>query len=145
MTSIVAKRLIDLDCKLSVKFIVGDGYNGLISLKQILSDSHLNYEIQRNVKNMLKEYLRCDVAIGAGGLTASELIASRTPSLLIATYEHQITRCQYFNLKGWAKYIGFRDASPLIMEDIINFNPLREKTFTSKINQLVEYIDRAIL
>ena len=57
---------------------------------------------------MFEEYLDCDVAIGSGGLTASELVATRTPSVLIATYEHQIERCRYFDSARNVKYIGYR-------------------------------------
>ena len=57
---------------------------------------------------MLEEYLLVDIAIGAGGLISSELVASRTPALLLATCEHQVARCQYYETQGQVKYLGHR-------------------------------------
>ncbi|MFQ5676793.1 MAG: hypothetical protein ACE5G1_12925, partial [bacterium] len=36
----------------------------------------------------------------------SELVATHTPSLLVAAYEHQVARCRYFDEKGMAVYLG---------------------------------------
>ena len=58
---------------------------------------------------MLDEYLSCNIGIGAGGLTSSEMVATRLSTILIATYKHQIARCKYFDKQGWAKYLGYRD------------------------------------
>lgn len=108
LTKKVVDALIRNNIGIALTVIVGSGYEYLNSLEQKLNTSGINFEIKHNVNNMLDEYLMCDVAIGAGGLTASELVASRTPALLIAAYEHQIGRCEFFQKQGWAKYLGFR-------------------------------------
>ena len=109
LTSDIISCLIENKTELNLNIIVGSGYQHIDQLKKTLEKSNLKWKIKHNVKSMLEEYLECDVAIGAGGLTASELVASKTPAILIATYEHQIARCQYFEHKGYVKYLGFRD------------------------------------
>jgi len=88
--------------------IVGSGYEYREKLEQSLSSVPFEYRVKQNISKMFEEYMDCDVAIGSGGLTASELVATRTPSVLIATYEHQIARCRYFNLARSLKYMGYR-------------------------------------
>lgn len=107
-TQKVIDSLVRNKINIDVTIIAGSGYEHLRSLKEKLSASGLNFEVKQSVTNMLDEYLGCDIAIGAGGLTASELVASRTPALLIAAYEHQIGRCKFFQEQGWARYLGFK-------------------------------------
>lgn len=108
--------------------IVGAGYEKKAELQEELNARGIKYEIKINVEDMLLEYLACDFAIGAGGLTSSELVASKTPCALIATYEHQIARCKYFESEGQARYIGFRsfDAQELNFA-IDTFKPMFTK------------------
>lgn len=94
--------------QMRVTIIVGSGYGYRGKLEKSLSFVPFEYEVKQNISKMFEEYLDCDVAIGSGGLTASELVATRTPSVLIATFEHQIARCRYFNSVKSAKYIGYR-------------------------------------
>jgi len=89
--------------------IVGSGYEYREKLEQSLSSVTLESQVKQNISTMFDEYMDCDVAIGSGGLTASELVATRTPSVLIATYEHQIARCRHFDKIGCAKYLGYRE------------------------------------
>lgn len=96
-----------VDLKLHV--VVGSGYRSRSSLEDALSDYPAEYTVKQNVDDMFGEYMNCDVAVGAGGLTSFELIATRTPSLLVAAYEHQKARCAYFDKMRWATYLGFRD------------------------------------
>lgn len=104
--------------------IVGAGYENMDKLKDSVGKKSVPYEIKVNVRDMLSEYMKCDFAIGAGGLTSSELVASRTPCALIATYEHQVSRCEYFDKEGWARYIGFRISdSERINDALQNFCP----------------------
>lgn len=104
-TAKVASALCGKEFQLTI--IVGAGYEKKRELAELL-DNRARYEIKVNVNDMLSEYMNCDFAIGAGGLTSSELVATKTPSALIATYEHQIARCEYFDSEGWSKYLGFR-------------------------------------
>jgi spore coat polysaccharide biosynthesis predicted glycosyltransferase SpsG len=107
-TKKLVDMLIESRKKINVRIILGAGYQYKEKLKKSLAGLSLAFKIKQNVSNMLEEYLRCDVAIGAGGLTASELVATRTPSILIATYKHQVQRCRHFDARGWAKYLGYR-------------------------------------
>lgn len=145
MTRIVASKLIEINWDLNVRFILGEGYREQDALEKILANAAFNFEIERNVSNMLDEYMKCDLAIGSGGLTASELMASKTPSFLVATYEHQMGRCEYFQGKGWAKYMGYRDISALTKHDIFRFKPQFDVYLSPQISRLVDYIDGIFL
>ena len=107
-TGKVARTLITQGNDLKTIFIVGSGYPYLERLKELLAEAPYPYTIEVNISDMLSRYLSADVAIGAGGLTSSELVATGTPSLLVATYEHQVARCREFHRRGWSCYLGFR-------------------------------------
>lgn len=117
-TSKVAHTVANEDRELII--IVGYGYAQKDKLKDSLNAKGIKHTIKVNVEDMLSEYLSCDFAIGAGGLTSSELVASRTPCALIATYEHQIARCEYFDQESWAKYLGFRSYNDNLLNITIN-------------------------
>lgn len=127
----VAEAVVGKDRELTV--VVGAGYNQIERLRNSLDAKGANYKIKINVSDMLTEYLSCDFAIGAGGLTSSELVASRTPCALMATYEHQIARCEYFDREGWAKYLGFRSCDGKLLDTVISqFSPkLGENIFNT--------------
>lgn len=108
-TQKVIDSLIRKKMDLSLRVIVGSGYQHFKSLEASLKLSGLRYVLRQNIDDIFEEFMRVDAAIGAGGLTAFELIASRTPAFLIATYEHQAARCAYFNKMDWAAYLGFRE------------------------------------
>lgn len=93
---------------LKLRIIAGSGYQYLDGLLASTKKISCDAVILQNIDNMFEEFMGCDAAISAGGLTAFELIAARTPSFIVATYEHQIARCSYFDKMGWATYLGFR-------------------------------------
>ena len=97
----------ELEIKVQILIILGAGYPYKDALESSLSACKFKFIVKENVLNMFEEYMDCDLAIGAGGLTASELVATRTPCILIATYQHQVARCQYFDDRGWAIYLGY--------------------------------------
>lgn len=108
----------------TLTIIVGAGYSHKDVLTRMLDTKPCRYTIKTNVQDMLSEYLACDFAIGAGGLTSSELVASRTPCALIATYEHQIARCNYFHQQKWAEYLGYRlFKADALLSSIESFTP----------------------
>ena len=100
---IIAKRP---DLKLHV--VVGSDDEHFKNIRSKLERSSVKHVLMKNITTMFDAFMSCDAAIGAGGLTSYELIATRTPSYLIATYEHQISRCLYFDKMGWITYSGFR-------------------------------------
>ena len=110
LTGRVADVLIKSDLNIELNIVVGPGYGYSVDLKNKLMDSSVKHNIKYNVTNMLDEYLSCDIGIGAGGLTSSEMVATKkNPPILIATYKHQIARCEFFEMKGWAQYLGYRE------------------------------------
>jgi spore coat polysaccharide biosynthesis predicted glycosyltransferase SpsG len=117
---------------IELNIIVGAGYENKVKLEENLLKSNIKYTIKQNITNMLNEYLDCDIGIGAGGLTSSEMVAAKVSTILIATYEHQIARCKYFDQQKWAKYLGYRRfdkqelkntiLNPIILDNIDIFN-----------------------
>jgi spore coat polysaccharide biosynthesis predicted glycosyltransferase SpsG len=107
-TSRILQEIRDNKLGRKITVILGAGYRNIAKLRSEFSAlPGINFKC--NVNNMFKEYMESDVAVSAGGIASYELIASRTPALLVATYEHQIKRCQYFHQMKWATYLGFRD------------------------------------
>lgn len=120
--------------------VIGSGYRFRKKLEELLEQSQTQYAISQNLSNMFEAYMRCDVAVGAGGLTSSELIASRTPALLIAAYEHQRARCEFFGAKGWARYLGYRDFAPGELIEALNSPPIPSKKKLFQTDRLIEAV-----
>jgi len=108
-TKKVVDSLVRNKAALKLRVVTGSGYRYRDSLEKSLSAYRGEHTLGHDVDDMFAEYMDCDIAIGAGGLTAFELMATRTPSLLVAAYEHQKARCEYFDDMGWATYLGFKD------------------------------------
>ena len=140
-TNKIVKTIIKHELDLELNIVIGSGYKFKKELELLLKNTPIKYCIKHNVTDMLHEYLSCDIGIGAGGLTSSELIATKTPAILIALYEHQQARCEYFQLNGWAKYLGYREFNENdLLEALKNpIIPSRNIEFKSK--KIVELID----
>lgn len=140
-TQKVVNSIIKSELDIELNIIVGAGYEHRDELEKTLKSSNLKFGIKQNIKNMLNEYLDADIAIGAGGLTSSELVASKTPAILIATYEHQVARCKYFGEQKFAKYLGFREFNEKELIEAIK-NPIKiEKNNLFDTNAIVKEID----
>jgi len=109
-TEKIIKKLNEIGCGLKLYLLLGAGYRFKDSLLRILKRTRFSYKIFENIDNVFKVYLKADLAIGSGGLTSSELVATRTPALLISLYKHQVARCRFFDRKGVAIYLGHRAA-----------------------------------
>jgi spore coat polysaccharide biosynthesis predicted glycosyltransferase SpsG len=109
-TEKIIKKLNEIGCGLKLYLLLGAGYRFKDSLLRTLKRTRFRYKIFENIDNVFKVYMKADLAIGSGGLTSSELVATRTPALLISLYEHQIARCRFFDGKGAAIYLGHRTA-----------------------------------
>ncbi|MDD5072691.1 MAG: hypothetical protein PHX64_02355 [Candidatus Omnitrophica bacterium] len=119
LTKKAVEALAGLDTSLELHIILGSGYRYRETLKRRLGDLALKYELKQNIASMFQEYMNCDLAISAGGLTAYELVCTRTPALLTAVYEHQVTRCEYFDKKRYARYMGFRTIDPVMVKEAL--------------------------
>ncbi len=109
ITGRVVEYLVKNRPELEFNIIIGAGYEYKDDLERFLAGAFVKYQVKHNITNMFEEYMACDLAIGAGGLTSYELVATRTPAILIAAYEHQIARCNFFAQRGFVKYLGYRD------------------------------------
>ncbi len=118
LTQKVADTVALKDVGLKLRIAVGSGYEYLDGLLASTRKISCSSAVLENIDNMFEEFMGCDAAIGAGGLTVFELVASRTPSFIVAAYEHQIARCAYFDKMGWVAYLGFRgfDKSAFLKE-----------------------------
>lgn len=141
-TQKVVDALIRNGIDLKINVIIGSGYEYKEKLKKNLENSSLKYEIKHNVIDMFREYMQCDIAIGGGGLTSSELVATRTPAILIALYEPQISRCEYFARHGLAQYLGYREVnSNLLLNYLKKINlPNNEMVFHGK-EKIFEFVN----
>ena len=135
------KKLDKQKCTMKVKIILGPAYQNIKHLRDFLKHSSLKYEVVLNAKNMFREFMNCDVAIAAGGLTAFESVSTRTPALLVSLYKHQIDRCRYFAKNKKVKYLGFCNIDNLYKEDLYSFTPRRLPEFKNRITEVVDYID----
>lgn len=107
-TSRVARAFLETPGDFSLHVVVGAGYERQAALAALLKGDRRGHRLSVNVPDMFPLYMEADLGVGAGGLTSSELVASRTPAALIAAYEHQVARCEHFAARGWARYWGFR-------------------------------------
>lgn len=89
---------------LSVSVICGAGYNHKTSLNSETSRWQKPPKILYNMQEIYKSFFSYDCVISAGGLTASELVFTKTPAILYATVSHQMNRCQYFSDHNWCLY-----------------------------------------
>ncbi|WP_321491567.1 glycosyltransferase [uncultured Desulfobacter sp.] len=142
-TSQVIQELVNQKIQIAVTVVIGSGYKYRADLDAQLEESKLRYELKENISNMFEEYMRCDLAIGAGGLTASELVATGTPAYLIAIYEHQEARCKYFDENGWATYLGdfktWKTNLPIRFDGIVKRIPVNFFKYRSIINICNEF------
>lgn len=102
----IINSLIGQNNQMHTTVIIGSGYEHQKELEKVLNTAGFKFNVKENISNMFEEYLKCDIAIGTGGLISSELVATNTPSFLIAAYKHQEARCVYFDKKGWVTYLG---------------------------------------
>lgn len=116
LTCAACRALIDLARGFSLRVVLGVGYREEATLLRTLRGACLKFAVERNVKDMFSRYLECDFAVGTGGLTLSELAATRTRAAIVAAYEHQISRCEYFSRLGTIRYLGFRKIEPTELE-----------------------------
>ncbi len=119
IVSDVVQQIVQENLDLHLTVVLGPGYTFIERLQQTLLTTSLDYEIKTGLTDLFPEYLACDAAIGTGGLTCTELMATHTRALLIAVAKHQIARCQFYHDKGMAQYLGFQQE--------FKKNSLREK------------------
>ncbi len=133
-TQKVTQKVVDLKSDIELIIILGSGYEFKKELMQYLATIKNRFTIKENISTMFEEYMGCDVAVGAGGLVSSELVATGTPAILIAIYEHQEARCEYFAKKKWATYLGTKEKWEIKANDILkaDFCEVPGQFFNSK-------------
>lgn len=107
MTQKIVKVLTQRADAYEIRVVTGAGYRYQQELSKFMQHWFKNFSLKQNVDTLFEDYLWADIAFSAGGLTASELVATRTPAILISTYKHQIKRCEYYFSNKWVYYAGF--------------------------------------
>jgi len=113
---------------LDVDVVLGPGYTQKASLKPYLNQE-LRVNIHDSPENLFSLFQEARLVISAGGLTSSELLAMGKSTVLIATYEHQIERCKFFDRIGASNYIGYKEFSCETLKKIIKEPPSFESGF----------------
>ncbi|MBF0319734.1 MAG: hypothetical protein HQL01_08025 [Nitrospirae bacterium] len=130
---------------IKITVVAGAGYLYIKELAQALANAGTTHVVKQNVNDMFNEYMNCDVAVAAGGLTSYELIATGTPAILIATYDHQIARCKYFqDSQGWARYLGYRSYDPKELRHLIKHPPSPAKTNIFDTQKIFEAVNELL-
>ncbi len=106
LTTLTVTKFIQEQMCYELTIVLGPGFQHREKLDAVLKESKLAYRCLNSVSDMFSLYLECDAAIATGGLTSSELVATKTPSILVAAMEHQERRCRYFHEKDWAVFMG---------------------------------------
>jgi len=90
-----------------IRVVTGPGYLKQKDLYKYIDSEFGHFTLKEAVGDLFEDYLWADLAFSAGGLTSSELVATKTPAILVACYEHQINRCKYYSERNWAYYTGY--------------------------------------
>lgn len=112
LTRRILEALRCFDKEFEIRVVIGPG----CTLNDKASFSGVVFK--ENSCNLFEDYLWADIAFSSGGLTSSELAATRTPAILISAYTHQIKRCEYYARQGWAYYLGGQEG--IIADNIRN-------------------------
>ena len=132
-----------------IRLILGAGYQHHGELKKIIQKTRLNVSVEENLPTLEMAYIWADLALATGGLTVSELVATKTPCLITAAYPHEESRCEYFHRKKWIGYTGLRKIPTDSIEKALIDKPPTSEIFpfhsplTSKIVQAVISMSRA--
>jgi len=114
----VLKALADFtDNIFTVNVVVGKSNIHLQKISQFC-DERANYTCFIQVNNVANLMVEADLAVGAGGITMWERCFLGLPSLVIALAENQVDNCQFFQEKGFIKYLGMENQ--VTKEDIYN-------------------------
>lgn len=128
----------------NIKLVLGAGYMHSEPLQAFITESELSLDTLNNVPSMAKLYAWADLAIATGGLTASELVASRTPALVTAAYPHEESRCKLFRNNGWIEYSGAKNMNSVIINKCIKHPPPTASFFPFKTSEISNAIQRAL-
>lgn len=107
LTLKIVQALSQLPSSYEIRIVIGPGYEYRKNLSEFMEAKFRSFIIKQNPDNLFKDYMWADIAFSAGGLTASELVAAKTPAILISTHKHQIKRCEYYSRNKWSHYAGY--------------------------------------
>jgi spore coat polysaccharide biosynthesis predicted glycosyltransferase SpsG len=82
---------------------VGPFFDHMEELTEILTE---DYKVIRNLKSLVKEFSKYDLAITGGGITPFEANASGLPCLIIANEDFEVPNGQILEKIGSSKFLG---------------------------------------
>jgi UDP-2,4-diacetamido-2,4,6-trideoxy-beta-L-altropyranose hydrolase len=92
----------------SVELVLGSGNNRLEVLKKKYMENP-EIQVHSSLNSLAELVAQCDIAIGAGGVSAFERAAAALPTFLFSVSENQISVCRELDARGLAKYAGSFD------------------------------------
>jgi len=144
LTMLALERLSQIQFQGLIKVILGAGYTHHRVLDSFLNHSNLQISIHENAPSMLPFYHWADLSIATGGLTVSELVAARCPSLISAAYEHEASRCRFFANQNWIAYSGIRAINQEILENSVRKLPHTADHFPFHTEEIIHAIEQSI-
>ena len=105
LNQFILKALLPLSKKIKVQIVLGSKKDLTFELRSLIN-LYSNIKVFIQVKNMQKIYNSSYLAIGAGGVSLIERMASGIPSIIITIAENQINASIKSNQKKSGIYIG---------------------------------------
>lgn len=109
LTALIIEALYSHYKDAEIRVIIGAGYKNYAKLKELIGRNFASCRMKLYPKDLVSDYAWADLAVSAGGLVSSELVAAKVPAVLIATQSHQRGRCRYYHSRGWSYYAGPRE------------------------------------
>ncbi len=122
----IAGRLLEMlvkqECTKMVKIHVIEGvYNINKDFLEKLSKQHNNIVLYRNVQNIAKLMLNCDIAVSAGGFTLYELCICGVPTVSISFADNQLENVKQFNKEEIIIYAGdVRNDIKVVLKKVVS-------------------------
>jgi len=110
LNSLVIDSLSEVKDKSSWEIVHQTGETDIEDLNHYYKGLNVSFSVESFIKNMGEAYSNCDLVISrAGAMTVSELLVTRTPSILLplpwATDDHQTLNAKYLEDLGAAKVL----------------------------------------
>ena len=107
-----------------IELVVGSGNNRLEVLKEKYRQNP-GVHVHSSLGTLAGLVRQCDIAIGAGGVSAFERAAAALPTFLFSLSENQISVCRDLDARGLAKYAG-------------NFDKFNSEIFAAQFSEYLE-------
>ena len=91
-----------------ISLFTGPAYSFSAQLNEFLSHSHLAIKHLVNCQQIAEEFSRCRLVISAAGSSQFELLACRTPAILLVVADNQLNATVQASQQGWCQMMDAR-------------------------------------